>query len=362
MAKKKPKTGDSEEQPGLEEAVQEDLQKRLLMPGRVKAATLLISLGAKRAAKVFKFLDEQDAEKLTAAMAETESVSSEAAEQVMEEAFALAAKGDFGRSGGLNYARTVLEEALGARRATDILNRIDLLLAKSTSFEIFENIGVAQLASVLSKEYPQTIALVLAHLQPMQSAQVLASLPPETQDQVILRVAKMDKADPEVVSQIETVLRRQISTYKQNLRAVGGSRAVASILNLVNRSTEKRILESLKEKEWEIAEEVKKLMFVFEDIVLIEDKSMQRVLKEIDVNDITVALKAASDEVKAKFFGNLSKRAVEMIKEELEFMGPIRLKTVEESQQKIVGVIRQLDEAGEILIGGRGGREDEILV
>jgi flagellar motor switch protein FliG len=215
---------------------------------------------------------------------------------------------------------------------------------------------------VLAKEQPQTIALVLAHLPPFQAAQIMAGLPEETQNEVILRVAKMDKADPEVVAQIEAVLRKQVSTYKQNLRTVGGARAVASILNLINRSTEKRILESLKEKEWEIAEEVKKLMFVFEDLVLVEDKSMQRVLKEIDIKDVTVALKAASDEVKQKFFSNLSKRAVEMIQEELEYMGPVKLKTVEEAQQKIVNIVRTLDEQGEVLIAGRGGREDEVLV
>jgi flagellar motor switch protein FliG len=236
------------------------------------------------------------------------------------------------------------------------------VMAKSTSFEVFHKIGAAQLINVLGKEQPQTIALVLAHLPPYQAAQILAGLPEDSQNEVILRVAKMDKADPEVVAQIEAVLRKQVSTYKQNLRTVGGARAVASILNLINRSTEKRILESLKEKEWEIAEEVKKLMFVFEDLVLVEDKSMQRVLKEIDVKDITVALKAASDEVKRKFFGNLSKRAVEMIEEELEYMGPVKLKTVEEAQQKIVNVVRTLDEQGEILIAGRGGREDEVLV
>jgi flagellar motor switch protein FliG len=358
---------EAEKKPEEEKAVRSDREPAsnaglAFLTGKQKAAVILIALGAKRAAKVFKFLDEQDVEKLTAAMADIDEVNSATTELVMEEAFALVAKGDYGASGGIAYAKQVLEEALGPRRATDILNRIDLLLAKSTSFEVFENIGVAQLSNVLAKEQPQTIALVLAHLQPSQSGQVLASLPPEIQNDVILRIAKMDKADPEVVNRIETVLRKQISSYNKNLRAVGGSRAVAGILNLVARSTEKRIMESLKEREWEIAEEVKKLMFVFEDIVLVEDKSMQRVLKEVDVNDITVALKAASEEVKAKFFKNMSKRAVETIKEELEFMGPVRLKTVEEAQQNIVNVIRTLDESGEILISGRGGKEDEILV
>ncbi|MBN1916643.1 MAG: flagellar motor switch protein FliG, partial [Verrucomicrobia bacterium] len=303
-----------------------------------------------------------EVEKIIGSLAEVHNVAPETQEQVLEEAVGNAYRSGTTAAGGIAFAKRVLEEALGARKAADIINRIDVVMAKSTSFEVFHNINAAQLVNVLSKEQPQTIALVIAHLPPYQAAQIMAGLPEDTQNEVILRVAKMDKADPEVVAQIESVLRKQVSSYKQNLRTVGGARAVASILNLINRSTEKRILESLKEKEWEIAEEVKKLMFVFEDLVLVEDKSMQRVLKEIDIKDVTVALKAASDEVKAKFFSNLSKRAVEMIQEELEYMGPVKLKTVEEAQQKIVNIVRTLDEQGEVLIAGRGGREDEVLV
>jgi flagellar motor switch protein FliG len=332
------------------------------LTGRQKAAVLLIVLGTSKAAQVFKHLDDSEVEKVVGALAELHSVPGPAQEQVLEEAITGAYKGGVAAAGGIDFAKKVLEEALGARKAADLMNRIDMVMSKSASFEVFHNIGAAQLINVLSKEQPQTIALVLAHLPPYLAAQILSGLLEETQNEVILRVAKMDKADPEVVAQIEAVLRKQVSTYKQNLRTVGGARAVASVLNLINRSAEKRILESLKEKEWEIAEEVKKLMFVFEDLVLVEDKSMQRVLKEVDIKDVTVALKAASEEVKRKFYSNLSKRAVEMIEEELEYMGPVKLKTVEEAQQKIVNVVRTLDEQGEILIAGRGGREDEVLV
>jgi len=332
------------------------------LTGKQKAAVLLVVLGTSRAAKVFRHLEDSEVEKIIASLAEVRSVAPAAQQAVLEEAISGAYKTGTAAAGGISFAKKVLEEALGARKAADIINRIDVVMAKSTSFEAFHNINAAQLVNVLSKEQPQTIALVLAHLPPFQAAQIMAGLPEDTQNEVILRVAKMDKADPEVVAQIEAVLRKQVSSYKQNLRTVGGARAVASILNLINRSTEKRILESLKEKEWEIAEEVKKLMFVFEDLVLVEDKSMQRVLKEIDIKDVTVALKAASEEVKQKFFSNLSKRAVEMIQEELEYMGPVKLKTVEEAQQKIVNVVRTLDEQGEVLIAGRGGREDEVLV
>jgi flagellar motor switch protein FliG len=341
-----------------------ELQDRAGVPltGKQKAAVLLIVLGTTTAAKVFRHLEDAEVEKVIAALADIHAVPSSSQEQVLEEAISGAYKGGTAAAGGISYAKKVLEEALGARKAADIINRIDVVMAKSTSFEAFHSINASQLVNVLAKEQPQTIALVLAHLPPFQAAQILAGLPEETQNEVILRIAKMDKADPEVVAQIEAVLRKQVSTYKQDLRTVGGARAVASVLNLINRTTEKRILESLKEKEWEIAEEVKKLMFVFEDLVLVEDKSMQRVLKEIDIKDVTVALKAASDEVKQKFYSNLSKRAVEMIQEELEYMGPVKLKTVEEAQQKIVNVVRTLDEQGEVLIAGRGGREDEVLV
>jgi flagellar motor switch protein FliG len=342
----------------------EDAQDRpqRALTGRQKAAILLVVLGTSKAAKVFRHLEDAEVEKIIGSLAEVRNVAPETQEQVLEEAVGNAYRSGTTAAGGIAFAKRVLEEALGARKAADIINRIDVVMAKSTSFEAFHNINATQLVNVLSKEQPQTIALVLAHLPPFQAAQILAGLPEEPQNEVILRVAKMDKADPEVVAQIEAVLRKQVSTHKQNLRTVGGARAVASILNLINRSTEKRILESLKDKEWEIAEEVKKLMFVFEDLVLVEDKSMQRVLKEIDIKDVTVALKAASDEVKQKFFSNLSKRAVEMIQEELEYMGPVKLKTVEEAQQKIVNIVRTLDEQGEVLIAGRGGREDEVLV
>jgi flagellar motor switch protein FliG len=342
----------------------EQAQDRAQHPltGRQKAAILLVVLGTSKAAKVFRHLEDAEVEKIIASLAEVHSVAPSSQELVLEEAIGNAYRSSTTAAGGITFAKKVLEEALGARKAADIINRMDVVMARSTSFDVFHNINAAQLVNVLAKEQPQTIALVLAHLPPFQAAQIMAGLPEETQNEVILRVAKMDKADPEVVAQIEAVLRKQVSTYKQNLRTVGGARAVASILNLINRSTEKRILESLKEKEWEIAEEVKKLMFVFEDLVLVEDKSMQRVLKEIDIKDVTVALKAASDEVKQKFFSNLSKRAVEMIQEELEYMGPVKLKTVEEAQQKIVNIVRTLDEQGEVLIAGRGGREDEVLV
>jgi len=332
------------------------------LTGKQKAAVLLILLGATKAANIFKHLDDAEVEKLIAALAEIRDVPLPSQEAVLEEAVASAYRGGLAASGGIDFAKKLVEEALGARRAGDIMNRIDMLMAKSTTFEKFHDVSAAQLAGILAKEQPQTIALVLAHLPPFQAAQIITGLPEETQNEVMLRIAKMDKADPEVVAQIEEVLRKEVSTYKQNLRAVGGARAVASILNLMNRPVEKHILESLKEKEWEIAEEVKKLMFVFEDLVLVEDRSMQRVLKEVDLKDVTVALKAASDEVKQKIYANLSKRAVEMIEEELEYMGPVKLKTVEEAQQKIVNIVRTLDEQGEILIAGRGGRTDEILV
>ncbi len=355
MAERRRRNADEEENEG---EVQEEPQ----LTGRQKAAVLLIVLGTSKAAKVFRHLEDAEVEKVIASLAEVRSVPTVAQERVLEEAVADAYKGGSSASGGIGFARKMLEEALGTRKAADIINRIDMVMTENATFEAFHNIGAAQLVNVLAKEQPQTIALVLAHLPPYQAAQILSGLTEEAQNEVILRIAKMDKADPEVVSQIEAVLRKQVSTYKQTLRTVGGARAVASVLNLINRSAEKRILESLKEKEWEIAEEVKKLMFVFEDLVLVEDKSMQRVLKEIDMKDVTVALKAASDEVRHKFFNNLSKRAVDMIEEELEYMGPVRLKTVEEAQQKIVNIVRTLDEQGEVLIAGRGGREDELLV
>lgn len=325
--------------------------------GKQRAAIVLIGLGTEKAAKIFKFLADEEVQKVVGTMSEIREITPDVHEQVMRDAYTDVAQGNI--AGGTQFTKEVLKRALGERKAVDIISKVDL---QAASFEAFRNVSPIQLVNVLSDEHPQTIALVLAHLEPAQASAVLSGLPEGLQADVTVRIARMDQADPEVIAQVEQVLRKQISSYKQEMRTIGGSKAVASILNLVDRSVEKNIMEKMRVGEEDLAEEVKNMMFIFEDIVMVEDKSMQRVLKEVDMNVLTLALKGASDEVKKKFFDNLSKRAVEMVKEELEYMGPVRLKVVEEAQQNIVNTVRTLEEQGEILITGRGGKEDEVII
>jgi flagellar motor switch protein FliG len=327
--------------------------------GKQKAAMLLIGLGTEGASKIFKHLGDAEIEQVVNIMSEMREVPSEMSEKVMAEAFSATVDGTTGGAGGVNFTKKVLQRALGYNRAKDLLNKIDL---KEASFDSFNNVNVEQLTNVLSNEHPQTVALILAHFEPAQSAEVLAGLPEEMQSDVTLRIAKFDQADPTVIFQINQVLRKLVSSNRQDLKDMGGTEAVASILNLVDRGVEKSIMSKMQDGDKELADEIKNLMFMFEDVVLVDDKSMQRVLKEVDMSVLTIALKGASDEVADKFYNNLSKRAVEMIKEELEYMGPVKLKVVEESQQQVISIVRSLEDQGEIIITGRGGVEDEIIV
>jgi len=327
--------------------------------GVQKAAMVLIGLGTEAASKIFKYLNEEEIEQVVGVMSEMREVSVDMSEQVMAEAYSCTVEEGSAGCGGMNFTKQVLRQALGDRKAEDLMNKINL---KEVSFDSFGNVNIDQLTDTLVREHPQTIALVLAHLAPARAAQVLKGLPEEMQLDVTLRIARLDQADPAILAQIDHALRKQISSYKHDLKEVGGYRAVASILNLIERNVEKGIMSGMREADAQLAEEIKNLMFMFEDVVHIEDKSMQRVLKEVDMNVLTLALKGAGEEVADKFYKNLSKRAVDMIKEELEYMGPVRLKMVEEAQKQIITIVRALEDQGEILIRGRGGSEDEIIV
>ncbi|MCD6460349.1 flagellar motor switch protein FliG [bacterium] len=328
-----------------------------------KAAILMISLGTQAAAKMFKELSDEEIEKLSVEIAKFKHISREARLNVFEEAYQMSLANDYMAKGGESYAQLVLEQSIGPEKAAEVIEKVRSVIGKGGPFEILDKIDTNQICSFLQQEQPQTIALILAHLEPEKSAEILCALPEERQTEITIRMAMMSRTTPEVIAQIETVIKEKLATtVHTNLSNIGGAKAVAEVLNFVDRSTEKNILETLEEREQNLAEEIKKLMFVFEDIIYVEDRSMQKVLKEIDTNDISVALKAASDEVKNKIFGNISSRAAQMIKEELEYMGPVKLKVVEESQQKIVNIVRRLEEDGEIVIAGRGGSEDELVV
>lgn len=334
---------------------------RRALAGKEKAAILLISLGPELSAKVLKHLREDQIEELTLEIASMRRIEPEVRDRVMEEFHQLCLAREYIAQGGIEYAREVLEQALGTQRALDIINRLTASL-QVRPFDFARKMDAAQLLNFIQNEHPQTIALVTAYLQPEQAAAILSALPPEKQIDVAKRMALMDSTSPEIIQQVEQVLERKLSTLtNQEYARAGGVETVVKVLNQVDRGTEKTILEALEREEPQLAEEIKRRLFTFEDIVQLDDRAVMRVLREVDLNrDLPLALKVASEEVRRKIFKNMSKRAVETLQEEMSYLGPVRLRDVEEAQQKIVNIVRKLEESGEIVIA-RGG-EDELIV
>lgn len=334
---------------------------RRALAGKEKAAILLISLGPELSAKVLKHLREDQIEELTLEIASMRRIEPEVRDRVMEEFHQLCLAREYIAQGGIEYAREVLEQALGTQRALDIINRLTASL-QVRPFDFARKMDAAQLLNFIQNEHPQTIALVTAYLQPEQAAAILSALPPEKQIDVAKRMALMDSTSPEIIQQVEHVLERKLSTLtNQEYARAGGVETVVKVLNQVDRGTEKTILEALEREEPQLAEEIKRRLFTFEDIVQLDDRAVMRVLREVDLNrDLPLALKVASEEVRRKIFKNMSKRAVETLQEEMSYLGPVRLRDVEEAQQKIVNIVRKLEESGEIVIA-RGG-EDELIV
>lgn len=328
--------------------------------GKQKAAILLISLGPEMSSEVFKFLKEEEIEKLTLEIANVRKIDNSQKERIFAEFHQMCVAKDYISAGGLDYAREILEKALGSQKALDIINRLTATL-QIRPFDFVRNTDPAQLLNFIQNEHPQTIALIMAYLQPEQSSIILSALPADRQVEVARRIALMDRTSPDVIKDIEKVLERKLSSLvNQDFTSAGGVESVVDILNGVDRATERTIIENLEVQDPELAEEIKKRMFVFEDIVLLDDRSLQLVLREIDNKELSLALKAASGEVANKVYKNMSKRAAEMLKEEMDFMGPVRIRDVEEAQQRIVNVIRRLEDAGEIVVAR--GRGDEIIV
>lgn len=331
------------------------------VPGPKKAAIVLVALGTKASSEIFKNLDEREVEMLTTEIARLENISAEIREAVLEEFHTLAMAHQFVSQGGVDYAREILEKAVGPRKAKEILEKVQQSI-RTTGFNLLENVDPKQLVNFIQKEHPQTIALLLAHMEPVNAAPIISALPQELQVDVATRIATMESISPDTLDQVEEVLIDQVKAlFGGDVSEIGGVKAVAEMLNSVDRGAEKNILGNLERENPELATEIKNLMFVFEDVMLLDDRSMQRVMKEIDTKELAMALKGASEELQDKFFRNMSTRASEMIREDMEFMGPIRLKDVEEVQQRIVDVIRRLEEDGEIIISGRGGEEDIIV-
>ncbi len=330
------------------------------LTGRQKAAIFLVSLGSDVSSEIMKHLREDEVETLTFEIARLETVDADFKDQVLEEFQELMNAQNFITTGGIDYARELLEKSLGSQKAIDIINRLTSSL-QVRPFDFIRRTDPAHLLNFIQTEYPQTIALILAYLEPKNAALILQNLQPDIQPEVSRRLATMDRTSPDVLREVERVLEKKLSTLSsEDYTAAGGVEAIVEILNLVDRSSEKAIIESLEEEEPDLAEEIKKRMFVFEDIVMLDDRAIQKVLREIDTQELAKALKSVDTEVQDKIFRNMSKRAATMLKEDMEVMGPVRLKDVEEAQQKIVSTIRRLEDSGEIVIARSG--EDELVV
>ena len=330
------------------------------LDGLQKAAILLIALGPEKASSIFKHLKEEETEALTLEIANTRSVSPGDKDEIVNEFYQICLAQQYIVEGGIGYAKEVLEKSFGVEKAKTVIGKLTASL-QVKPFEFVRKTDASQLLNFIQDEHPQTIALILAYLPAKQASDVVSALPAEKQADVAKRIAQMDRTSPDVIREVEKVLERKLSSLvNQDYTVVGGVDAIVQILNTVDRGTEKHIMETLEIDEPELADEIRRKMFVFEDILSLDDKSIQRVLREIENNEIAVALKNANEEVQNVIFKNLSKRLAAMIKEDMDYMGPVRLKDVEEAQQRIVNVIRKLEDSGEIIIARGGG--DEIIV
>ena len=328
--------------------------------GTQKAAILLIALGPEKSSTIFKHLKEEEIEELTLEIANTRSVTPQVKEEVIDEFYQVCLAQQYIAEGGISYAKELLEKALGNEKALDVIGKLTASL-QVKPFEFIRKTDAGQLLNFIQDEHPQTIALILSYLSAAQAALIVSALPPNRQADVAKRIAVMDRTSPEVIKEVEKVLESKLaSLVNQDYTIIGGVDAVVDILNTVDRGTEKHIMETLEIEEPELADEIRKKMFVFEDILLLDDRAIQRVLRDVDNNDLGLALKGANEQVQTVVFNNMPKRLAVMIKEDMEFMGPVRMKDVEEAQQKIVNIIRKLEDSGEIVISRGGG--DEIVV
>ncbi len=331
------------------------------LTGVQKAAILFITLGPEASSGILKKLPEGDIQKITYEIANITSVTAEQREEILNEFLQINKARDYIIEGGMDYAKQLLSKALGAQRANEILDKVSEATAQYRPFSIARKADSKQLLNVITAEQPQTIALILCYLQADKAAQVMAELPEETQSEVAYRIATMNTTSPMVIKEIESVLESKLSSVvRTEMTSIGGVETLVGILNSVDRTTEKNITEGLEREDAELADKVKSSMFVFEDIISLDDVSIQRILREVEASDLALALKGCSDEVANCIYRNQSKRAAASLKEDMEFLGPVRITDVEKAQQKIVSIIRRLDDANEIIIS-RGG-EDAIIV
>lgn len=339
----------------------ETAQRNGSLSGLRKTAILLLSMDADTSSKVLQHLPRDTVEDITREIASLDMVEPEVANQVIQEFYNTALARRYVEQGGVVYASRLLKKSMSPEEASRIIQQIEHQVFQQP-FSFLQKTDTSNLLAFIQDEHPQTIALVLAHLPSTKASEILMRLPGAKQVEVVTRVSRMLQTNPEVIKEVERGLENRLSgVMSQTLQQVGGVEAVAEMLNLTDRGTEKKILEALETEEPELVEQIRRLMFVFEDILLVNDRGIQSVLKEIDNSDLILALRTATDELKKKIFSNMSERAVQMISEEMEYMGPVRVRDVEQAQQKIVDVVRRLEDSGEIVIAGRGG-EGELVV
>ncbi|GMU82544.1 MAG: flagellar motor switch protein FliG [Phycisphaerales bacterium] len=331
------------------------------MPGATKAAILLLALDQEIAAKILKRLPRDKVEEISREIASIDRVEPKLRTDVVREFYNLVLARRYVDMGGLALARSLLQKTLSPEDAKRVLESIEHQVHQQP-FSFLQKTETENLLTFLQGEHPQTIALVLSHIPSSMASEILVGLPAERQVEVISRIAHMDQTSPEVIKEVEKGLEKRLAgLVAERFERTGGVKAVAEILNLAGRAAEKAIMEGLTETNPELVDDIRRLMFVFEDVINVDDKGIQSVLKEIENDLLTLALKTASDELKTKIFKNMSERAAQLIKEEMEFMGPVRVSDVEAAQQKIVDIVRRLEDAGEIVIMGKSGGGDLIV-
>lgn len=331
------------------------------LSGQEKVAILLITMGPEKSAAIFKHLKEEEIEAITLEIANINTVMPETREAVLDEFYQICLAQQYITEGGIAYAKQILERALGESKAYEVISKLTLSL-QVRPFDFIRKADASQVLNFIQSEHPQTIALILSYLRPKQAAEVISQLPSEKQADVARRIALMGRTSPDVIKEVEKALEKKLSSLMtEDFMDIGGVDSVVEILNAVDRGTEKHIMETMETEDVDLAEEIRKKMFVFEDIVSLDNRSIQTVLRQdIDNRELAIALKGSSDEVRNLIFSNLSKRLAAMIREDMEYMGPVRKSDVEESQQKIVNIIRRLQDSGEIIVARGGG--DDIVV
>jgi flagellar motor switch protein FliG len=322
--------------------------------GARKAAIFIATMGAEVAASVFKNLDDAEITTLSTEISHLPVIDEEVTSEVLQEFLQMAVTGQYITTGGMNFAVELLDKALGKNRAAEIANRIEAA-SQPTSFAAVKKADPKHLTSILRREHPQTVALVLANLEPTSAAAILAGLPDELRAEVVIRLATIDKASPEVIKQIERVLEKQVSVdFASGATNPGGALSAAKILNQVDLTTQKTILNRLDETSPSLAEQIRAMMFTFDDLYGVDDRGMQQIIQEVDQKQLVLALKGASGDIVTKIFNNMSERTASIVKQEIEFLGPVRLRDVEDAQRRIVAVARKLEESGDIILSKRG--------